>query len=80
MVVSETIDVGVVKRQRRSAEEKRPIVEATLVPGANTIGPSDRFVCSLTLKRTRARRTTVLNMPDATRIYRVPPSHWTVAT
>jgi transposase len=35
VVVSETIDVGVVKRQRRSAEEKRRIVEATLVPGAS---------------------------------------------
>ena len=35
MVVSETIDAGVVKRQRRSAEEKRRIVEATMVPGAS---------------------------------------------
>jgi transposase len=38
-VVSETIEGGVVqqagKRQRRSAEEKRRIVEATLVPGAS---------------------------------------------
>jgi transposase len=33
--VGETIDAGVVKRQRRSAEEKRRIVEATLVPGAS---------------------------------------------
>lgn len=29
------MDVGVVKRQRRSAEEKRRIVEATMVPGAS---------------------------------------------
>src|ERR1700751_2088619 len=39
VVVSETIEGGVVqpagKRQRRSAEEKRRIVEATLVPGAS---------------------------------------------
>lgn len=35
MVVSETLDAGVVKRQGRSAEEKRRIVEATLVPGAS---------------------------------------------
>jgi transposase len=35
VVVGETIDAGVVKRQRRSAEEKRRIVEATLVPGAS---------------------------------------------
>jgi transposase len=35
VVVSETIDAGVVKRQRRSAEEKRRIVEATMVPGAS---------------------------------------------
>jgi transposase len=38
-VVSESIEGGVVqraaKRQRRSAEEKRRIVEATLVPGAS---------------------------------------------
>jgi transposase len=34
-VVSETIDAVVVKRQRRSPEEKRRIVEATLVPGAS---------------------------------------------
>ena len=38
-MVSETIEGGavqpVVKRQRRSAEEKRRIVEATLVPGAS---------------------------------------------
>jgi transposase len=39
-VVSETIEGGVVhqtgkKRQRRTAEEKRRIVEATLVPGAS---------------------------------------------
>ena len=34
-MVSETIDAGVVKRQRRSPEEKRRIVEATLVPGAS---------------------------------------------
>src|ERR1700751_4065144 len=39
VVVSETIEGGVVqpagKRQRRSAEEKRRIVEATLVPGSS---------------------------------------------
>jgi transposase len=39
VVVSETIEGGVVqpvvKRQRRSAEGKRRIVEATLVPGAS---------------------------------------------
>jgi transposase len=35
VVVGETIDAGVVKRQRRSAKEKRRIVEATLVPGAS---------------------------------------------
>lgn len=35
LVVSETIDVGVVKRQRRAVEEKRRIVEATMVPGAS---------------------------------------------
>ena len=29
------MDVGVVKRQRRSAEEKRRIVEATMVSGAS---------------------------------------------
>ena len=38
-MVSESIEGGavqpVVKRQRRSAEEKRRIVEATLVPGAS---------------------------------------------
>jgi transposase len=38
-VVSETIEGGIAqqaaKRQRRSAEEKRRIVEATLVPGAS---------------------------------------------
>jgi transposase len=38
-VVNESIEGGVVqqagKRQRRSAEEKRRIVEATLVPGAS---------------------------------------------
>jgi transposase len=38
-VVNESIERGVVqpvvKRQRRSAEEKRRIVEATLVPGAS---------------------------------------------
>ncbi len=38
-MVNESIEVGVVqpvvKRQRRSAEEKRRIVEATLVPGAS---------------------------------------------
>jgi transposase-like protein len=37
--VSERIEAGVVrevsKRQRRSAEEKRRIVEATMVPGAS---------------------------------------------
>jgi transposase len=33
--VSETVDAGAVKRQRRSAEEKRRIVEATMVPGAS---------------------------------------------
>jgi hypothetical protein len=66
VVVSETIE-------RRSGEASAAIgCEATLVPGENTIGPSDRFVCSLTLKRTRVRRTNVLNMPDATRIFRVP--------
>jgi transposase len=39
VVVSETIEGAVVeqsvRRQRRSAEEKRRIVEATLVPGAS---------------------------------------------
>ena len=34
-MVNETIDAGVVTRQRRPAEEKRRIVEATMVPGAS---------------------------------------------